>query len=59
MAAIASIMVTESSKKNGLGHVDPAGWERVGKDMMKAGFYKAMPNVTAAYTTKFASKVMP
>jgi NitT/TauT family transport system substrate-binding protein len=59
MAAIASIMVTDTSKKNGLGYVDAAGWDRVGKDMTKAGFYKTVPNVQAAFTTKFPSKVMP
>lgn len=59
MAAIESIMVTDSSRKNGLGHVDPAGWERVGKDMTKAGFYKTAPDVTKAYRTKFKSGVTP
>ncbi|MDR7418842.1 MAG: ABC transporter substrate-binding protein [Armatimonadota bacterium] len=59
MEAIAGIMVTDASKKNGLGYVDAAGWDRVGRDMTKAGFYKAMPNVKAAFTTKFPSKVMP
>ncbi len=59
MAAIEAIMVTDTSRKNGLGYVDTAGWERVGKDMMKAGFYTSMPNVTKAYTTKFKSGVTP
>jgi len=59
MAAIESIMVTDMSKKNGLGYVDAAGWQRVGKDMTRAGFYKTMPAVTKAYTTKFKSTVMP
>jgi NitT/TauT family transport system substrate-binding protein len=59
MAAIESIMVTDSSKKNGLGYVDTAGWDRVAKDMMKANLFKAAPNVTAAYTTKFKSGVSP
>ena len=59
MAAIESIMVTDASRKNGLGYVDAAGWDRVGKDMMKANLFKTAPNVTAAYTTKFKSSVMP
>lgn len=59
MAAIESIMVTESSRKNGLGYVDAAGWDRVAKDMMKANLFKTAPTVTAAYTTKFKSSVMP
>jgi len=59
MAAIETIMVTDSSRKNGLGYVDPAGWDRVAKDMMKAKLFKTAPNVRAAYTTKFKSTVMP
>ncbi len=59
MAAIESIMVTDMSKKNGLGYVDTDGWQRVGRDMTKAGFYKTMPDVTKAYATKFKSTVMP
>jgi len=59
MAAIESIMVTASSRKNGLGYVDTAGWDRVAKDMMKANLFKTAPKVTAAYTTKFKSGVMP
>ena len=59
MAAIGSIMVTDASKKNGLGYVDAAGWERVARDMLKAKLFPAMPNYQAAFTTKFPSKVMP
>ncbi len=59
MDAIASIMVTDSSKKNGLGYVDAAGWDRVARDMMKAKLFTAMPNTQSAFSTKFPSKVMP
>jgi NitT/TauT family transport system substrate-binding protein len=59
MDAIKSVMVTEASQKNGLGYIDPAGWERVGRDLTKAGFYPAPPNVKAAYTTEFKSGVTP
>jgi len=59
MDAIASIMVTDSSKKNGFGYVDAAGWDRVGKDMMKAKLFMTAPNVQAAFSTKFPSKVTP
>ena len=59
MEAIKSVMVTEASQKNGLGSIDPAGWERVARDMTKAGFYPAPPNVKAAYTTEFKSGVTP
>ena len=30
MEAIASVMVTAESKAKGLGHTDPAAWDRVG-----------------------------
>jgi ABC-type cobalamin/Fe3+-siderophores transport system ATPase subunit len=59
MAAIESVMVTESSKKNGLGYVDPEGWNRVVKNMMKANLFKTAPDATKAYTTKFRSNVTP
>lgn len=59
MDAIASVMVTPEAKKRGLGWVDPAGWERVARDLTKAGFYPAPPNVKAAYTTEFPSGVTP
>ena len=59
MEAIKSVMVTEASQKNGLGYIDPAGWDRVGRDLAKAGFYPASPNVKAAYTTEFPSGVKP
>jgi NitT/TauT family transport system substrate-binding protein len=59
MEAIKSVMVTEASQKNGLGYIDPAGWDRVARDLTKAGFYPAAPNVKAAYTGDFKSGVIP
>jgi NitT/TauT family transport system substrate-binding protein len=59
MEAIASVMVTPETKKNGLGWIDPAGWERIGRDLTKAGFYASAPNVNAAYRTEFRSGVTP
>jgi NitT/TauT family transport system substrate-binding protein len=59
MDAIASVMVTPESQKHGLGYIDPAGWERVARDMTKAGFYTTPPDVKAAYTTEFRSGVDP
>ena len=56
---IASVMVTAESKANGLGHTDPAAWDRAARDLTKAGFYPAAPNVKAAYTTEFKSGVTP
>ncbi len=59
MEAIASIMVTPETRKHGLGWVDPAGWERVARDLTKAGFYPAPPDVKRAFTTEFRSGVTP
>lgn len=59
MGAIESIMVTEGSRKNGLGFVDPAGWERVARDMTRAKLFATEPNYKAAFVTRFPSKVMP
>jgi hypothetical protein len=52
-------MVTADTKAKGLGYIDAAGWDRVGRDLTKAGFYTAAPNVKAAYTTEFPSGVTP
>ena len=51
--------VTAESKAKGLGHTDPAAWDRVARDLTKAGFYSATPNVKAAYTADFPSGVTP
>jgi NitT/TauT family transport system substrate-binding protein len=59
MEAIATVMVTDDTKKHGLGYIDPAGWERVGRDLTRAGIFPAVPNVKAAYTVEFKSGVMP
>jgi NitT/TauT family transport system substrate-binding protein len=59
MDAIKSVMVTEVTQRNGLGYIDPASWDRVGRDLTKAGFYPSAPNVKAAYTTEFPSGVTP
>ena len=59
MEAIASVMVTADTKAKGLGYINPAGWDRVARDLTKAGFYTAAPNVKAAYTTEFPSGVTP
>ena len=59
MEAIASVMVTADTKAKGLGYIDPAGWDRVARDLTKAGFYPAAPNVKAAYSTEFPSGVTP
>jgi NitT/TauT family transport system substrate-binding protein len=59
MEAIASVMVTPETRAKGLGYIDVAGWDRVARDLTKAGFYTAAPNVKAAYRTEFPSGVTP
>ncbi|MDR7522740.1 MAG: ABC transporter substrate-binding protein [Armatimonadota bacterium] len=59
MDAIAAIMITDATRKHGLGYVDPSGWERVARDMTRAKLFAAAPNYKAAFSTKFPSKVMP
>jgi NitT/TauT family transport system substrate-binding protein len=59
MSAIASVMATPETRTRGLGYVDPAAWQRVARDLTKAGFYTAPPDVRAAYSTAFPSGVTP
>ena len=59
MEAIKSLMIPNTSPQSGLGYIDAAAWDRVGRDLMQAGFYTAAPNVKAAYTTAFPSGVTP
>jgi NitT/TauT family transport system substrate-binding protein len=58
MDFLQSIIVTDVTKTKGLGYVDPAAWDRLGKDLARAGLLKGA-NVKAAYTTKFPSGVRP
>jgi hypothetical protein len=59
MDAIKSVTITEASQKNGLGYIEAAAWDRVARDLTKAGLYASAPNVKAAYTTEFPSGVTP
>jgi NitT/TauT family transport system substrate-binding protein len=59
MEAIASIMVTPETRKHGLGWVDGAGWDRVARDLTRAGFYPTPPDVKRAFTAEFPSGVTP
>ncbi|HXF82554.1 MAG TPA: ABC transporter substrate-binding protein [bacterium] len=59
MDFLQSIIVTPASRANGLGYIDPAGWERMAADLVTIGVLAAPPNVRAAYTTQFKSGVKP
>jgi NitT/TauT family transport system substrate-binding protein len=59
MAFLNSIIVTDATKKNGLGYLDTRAWDRMARDLVRIGVFKSMPDVRAAYTTKFPSAVKP
>lgn len=54
-----ALMITSETKKYGLGYIEPKRWERVARDMFKAGLLERMPDVRKVYTEKFPSGVMP
>lgn len=58
MDFLQSIIVTGAAKTKGLGYVDPSAWDRLGKDLARAGLLKGA-NVKAGYSTKFPSGVKP
>ena len=53
-----NLMVTDETKKSGLGTILPKKWENVGKDLFRTGLLDKMPDVKKAYTEKFPSGVM-
>ena len=59
MTFLNSIIVTGATKTNGLGYLDTRAWDRMARDLVKIGVFKSMPDVRAAYTTKFPSAVKP
>jgi NitT/TauT family transport system substrate-binding protein len=59
VAPMKSLMITPDTKKNGLGYILPKKWEKVAKDMEKAGLLEKVSNVKKVYTEKFVSGVMP
>jgi NitT/TauT family transport system substrate-binding protein len=54
-----NLMVTDETKKSGLGYILPKKWEHVGKDLFRTGLLDKMPDVKKAYMEKFPSGVMP
>jgi len=59
MTFLNSIIVTDATRKNGLGYLDTRAWDRMARDLVKIGVFKSAPDVQAAYTTKFPSNVKP
>lgn len=59
IAPIKALMITSETRKNGLGYILPQKWERVGRDLFKAGLLEKMPEVKRVYTEKFPSGIMP
>jgi len=59
VAPMKALMITPDTRKNGLGYILPKKWEKVAKDMVKAGLLEKVSDVKKVYTEKFASGVMP
>jgi NitT/TauT family transport system substrate-binding protein len=59
MEFLHSIITAGRARTEGLGAIDPAGWDRLARDLVRIGVFKTMPNVRAAYTTRFKSGVKP
>lgn len=59
MTFLNSIIVTDATRKNGLGYLDTRAWDRMARDLVKIGVFKSAPDVQAAYTTKFPSNIKP
>ncbi len=59
MDPIKLLMITPDTKRLGLGHILPKKWEKVARDMFKAGLLEKMPDVNNIYTEKFPSGVSP
>lgn len=56
---VKALMITPDTRRYGLGYIQPKKWEKVAKDMFKAGFLDRMPEVKKFYTERFPSGVMP
>ena len=59
VAPMKALMISQYTKKNGLGYILPKKWENVARDMFKAGLLDKMPDVKKVYSEKFPSGVMP
>ncbi len=56
---VRALMITEDTKRYGLGYIQPKKWENVARDMFKVGLLERMPEVKKVYTERFPSGVMP
>jgi len=59
VAPMKALMITPDTRKNGLGYIFPKKWEKVAKDMFRAGLLEKMPDVKKFYIEKFPSGVVP
>jgi hypothetical protein len=57
MDPIKVLMMTPDAKRSGFGHILPKKWEKVAKDMFKAGLLEKMPDMKSIYTERFPSGV--
>jgi NitT/TauT family transport system substrate-binding protein len=59
ISPIKALMITPDTKRHGLGYISPKKWEKVARDMFRAGLLERMPDARGAYTEKFPSGIPP
>jgi len=59
VSPIKALMIAPDTKMHGLGYINPKKWERVARDMFRAGLLETMPEVRSAYMDKFPSGIPP
>jgi len=59
VSPVKALMISQDTRKSGLGYIHPRKWENVAKDLFKAGLLERMPDVKKVYTEKFPGGVIP
>jgi NitT/TauT family transport system substrate-binding protein len=59
LSSVKLLMMTPETKRYGLGYVQPKKWERMARDLFKAGLLDRIPDLKNVFTEKFASGVFP
>lgn len=55
---VKALLMAADAKQLGLGYINPKKWEKVERDMFKAGLLEKMPGIKKAYTEQFPSAVI-
>lgn len=59
LSSLKPLMITAETKREGYGYIYPKKWEKVAKDMFRAGLLERVPDVRKIYTERFPSGVLP